>query len=164
LCARLATTGTSGSGCGRQRWSFFLQAEALDDALDAARADGQAALAELLGDDLGGGLGVEEAMANRLANGLLRTAVVARGPRRVVDEGGGASAGEGIAELEVALLAVAEGLGGRDGAQAQALAGQEHGELAGDVVVGRERQGAGGAQQLALLAVGVKHGGTPAAG
>ena len=137
-----------------------MQPVALDDALDAARADGQAGLGELLGDDLGGSVGVEEAVADGLANGFLGTAVVPAGAGGVVDQGGGAPQGEGGAELEVALFGVAEGPGGLAGAQAEALAGDEHGELAGDLVVGGERQGAGGAEQLAELAVESEHGGT----
>ncbi len=100
-------------------------------------------------------------MSNRLANGFVRTAVAAARPRRAVDQGGGALLGKGVAELEVALFAVAEDLGGLDGTQAQALAGDEHGQFAGDFVVGGERQGAARANQLAGLAVEVKHGSWP---
>ena len=139
-----------------------MQPVALDDALDAARADGQAGLGELLGDDLGGSVGVEEAVADGLANGFLGTAVVPAGAGGVVDQGGGAPQGEGGAELEVALFGVAEGPGGPGGAQAEALAGDEHGELAADLVVGVKRQGALRAEQSAELAVESEHGGTSA--
>jgi hypothetical protein len=168
VCALLATTARSGPGfawgVGLQRWSFFLYAEAFDDAFDAASADGQAALSELLGNDLGRSLGVKEAMPNRLANGFLRATVGPTGARRLVDQGSGTLLAKGVAELEVTLLAVVEDLGGFDGAQAKALASDEHGELAGDFVVGRQRQSAGWANQSALLAVEVKHGGTPEEG
>ena len=123
-----------------------MQAVALDDALDAARADGQAGLGELLCDDLGGGVGVEEAVPDGLADGLLGTTVVAAGSGGVVDQGGGALPGEGVAELEVALLGVAEGLGGLAGAKAKALTSDEHGELAGDFVVAGQGQSTGRAE------------------
>lgn len=100
-------------------------------------------------------------MSNRLANGLIRTTIGTAGPRLVVDQGRGTLLGKGVAELEVALFAVTEELGGLDGAEAKALARDEHGEFAGDFVVGREGQGPGRANQLALLTVEVKHGSTP---
>jgi hypothetical protein len=100
-------------------------------------------------------------MSHRLAHGFLRTPIDAAGPRLVVDQGRVALLGKGVAELEVALFGVTEELGGGDGTEAKALAGDEHGELAGDFVVGREGQGAGRANQLALLTVKVKHDSTP---
>ena len=76
-----------------------------------------------MGDDFGRSVGVEEAVPDGLTNGLLGAAVGAPGPRRVVDQGSGALVGKGIAELEVALLAVAEGTGSGDGAKAGSSTG-----------------------------------------
>ena len=117
-----------------------------------------------MGNDLGRSVGVKEAVPNGLADDFIGATVGPRGPRDVVDQGGGTLLAKGVAELEVALFAVAEGLGGLDGTQAKALAGDEHGEFAGDFVVGRRGQSAGWANQLALLAIKVKHGGTPEEG
>ena len=47
---------------------FFLKAELFDDTLHAPYADGPATLRELLGNDFGGGLRVEEAVPDDLAN------------------------------------------------------------------------------------------------
>jgi hypothetical protein len=82
----------------------------------------------------------------------------------VVDQAGGAPLGEGVAQLEVTLLAVIEGFSGGERAEAKALAGDEHDELAGDFVVGRQIQGAGRADQLTGFAVEVEHGSTPSEG
>jgi hypothetical protein len=133
----------------------------LDDALDAARADRRAGLTKPLGDNVRGSLGVEEAMPDRLADDFVGAAVVALGPSLEVDQGGGAVFGEGVAELEVALLAVAEHPGGLNGPQPKALAGDEHGEFTGDFIVGRDGQRAVRTDQLALLNVELEHGRTP---
>jgi hypothetical protein len=132
-----------------------------NDPFDAARTDRQTALAESLGNDLSRSRGVEKAMPNRLANGFIGTTIDATGTRLAVDQGSGALFGKGVTELEVALFAVAEDLGGLDGTKAKALADDEHGELAGDFVVRREGQVAGRANELVLFVVEVKHGGTP---
>jgi hypothetical protein len=164
LYTREATAGSGGSGWGRQRWSFFLQAELLDDAFDAAGADRQAGLAQSLSDDIGGGLGVEEAMPHPLADHFVGTAVVAFGAGLAVGQRGRAVLGEGVAQLEVALLAVAEGLGGFLGPQPQALAGNEHGEFAGDFVVGRHDEGVVRANQQSLRGIEAEHESTPGRG
>lgn len=92
-----------------------MQSKVGDDAPDAAGANGLANLAELLSDDLGGGFRVKKTLADDLADGLIGATVVRLGPGLVVDQGGNAVAGEGIFELEIALLAVAEGRRGGQG-------------------------------------------------
>ena len=131
-----------------------------DDAFDAAGTDGPAGLAEFLGDDIGGGVGVEEAVADDLADDFIGAAVEAFGAAFLAEQGGGAAVGERLAELEVALLAQAELACGGGGAEALALAFDEHREFAGDLVVGPEGAGAGGADEELLLEIGVEHGGT----
>jgi hypothetical protein len=132
-----------------------------DDAFDAAGADGPAGLTEFWGDDGRGGLGIEEAMANDLANDFVGAAGGTLGAAFVAVQGQGAAVGEGLAELEVALFAEAEFAGGLDGAKAFARAFEEHGEFAGDFVVGRHGQGAGGADELLEFEVEVSHGRAP---
>jgi hypothetical protein len=78
-------------------------------------------------------------MSNRLANGLVGTTIGAARSGRVVDQGSGTLIGKGVAELEVALLTVAEKVRRLLRAQAQALPGDEHGELASDLVVAGDR-------------------------
>ena len=130
-----------------------------DDAFGAPGAEGEAGLAELLGDDLGGGVGIEEAVADDLADGLVGAAGGALGAALAALQGGGAVGEEGAADLEVALFAEAELLGGSQGAEPLALAFDEHGEFAGDFVGGGDGEGAGGAGELLELGVEVKHGG-----
>jgi len=125
-----------------------LKAEIGDDAFDAAGAEGTAGLAELLGDDLGGGLGVEEAVADDLAHGLVGVAGGAFGAAAVVLQGRGAVGEEGAADLEVTLLAEAKLLGGGEGSESLALALDEHGEVAGDLVGGGDGERTGGADEL----------------
>jgi hypothetical protein len=134
-----------------------LKAVVGDDAFDAAATDDPAGLAELLGDDIGGGVGVEEAIANDLADDFVGTAVEAFGAAFLAFQGGGAAVGECLAELEVALLTEAELARGGGGAEALALAFDEHGEFAGDLVVGAEGEGAGGADEELTLEIDVEH-------
>lgn len=131
-----------------------------DDAFDAAGTDDPAGLAEFLGDDVGGGVGVEEAVADDLADDFVGAAVAAFGAAFLAEEGGAAAVGERLAELEVALLTEAELACGGGGAEALALAFDEHGEFAGDLVVGSEGEGAGGADGELLLEIDVEHGDT----
>src|SRR5216683_608209 len=155
---RPLTTTNGGSAVGPQRWSFFLKAVVSDDAFDAARTDDPAGLAELLGDDVGGGVGVEEAVADDLADDFVGAAVEAFGAAFLAEQGGGAAVGERLAELEVALFTEAELARGGGGAEALALAFDEHGEFAGDLVVWAEGEGAGGADEELLLQIDVEHG------
>src|SRR5216683_2622456 len=157
--SRPLTTTNGGSAVGPQRWSFFLKAVVSDDAFDAARTDDPAGLAELLGDDVGGGVGVEEAVADDLADDFVGAAVATFGAAFLAEQGGAAAVGERLAELEVALLREAELACGGGGAEALAFAFDEHGEFAGDLVVGAEGEGAGGADEEQLLEIDVEHGG-----
>jgi hypothetical protein len=141
-----------------------LKAEVGQDAFDAPRAEGPARLAELLGDDGGGRLRVEEAMADDLAHGFVGAAVGAFGAALLAGEGAGPAAEEVLAELEVALFAETELGGGLRGAESQALALNEHGELVGDLIIGGHGEGAGRADELLKLQVEVEHRWTSGAG
>jgi hypothetical protein len=66
-----------------------LQAVLLDDAFHAAGADGEVGLAEFLGDDRGGGVGVEEAVADDLPDNLRGADVVGFGSGFAAEEGRG---------------------------------------------------------------------------
>jgi hypothetical protein len=134
-----------------------LKAVVGDDAFDAAGTDDPAGLAELLGDDIGGGVRVEEAVADDLADDFVGTAVEAFGTAFLAEEGGGAAVGERLAELEVALFTEAELACGGGGAEALALAFDEHGEFAGDLVVGVEGERASSADEELTLEIDVEH-------
>jgi len=136
----------------------FLQAEMGNGAFDAAGADGPAGLAEFLGDDLGRGFGIEEAMANDLADDFVGAARGAFGSAFLAVQGQGAALAEGVAELEIALFAEAELACGSERPEALALAFDEHGEFAGDVVVVGDVQGSGVADKLLELEVELEHG------
>jgi len=56
-----------------------LKAILLDDAVHAPGADGEASLAELLGDDVDRGIGIEEALADDLALDLVGADIVVFG-------------------------------------------------------------------------------------
>ncbi len=55
--------------------------------LNASSADDEAGLAELLSDDIGRGIGVEEAMSNDLPHELIGTAVMGFGPTGMILQG-----------------------------------------------------------------------------
>ena len=62
-----------------------MKAVLLDDAVHAPGADREAGLAELLGDDVDRGVGIEEAMADDLALDLVGADIVGFGAAFVVD-------------------------------------------------------------------------------
>jgi hypothetical protein len=64
----------------------FLKAVLLKDADDTTGADGEAGLAELLCDDLNRGVGIEEAVADDLANDLVGADIVAFGAGLLAQE------------------------------------------------------------------------------
>lgn len=121
-----------------------MQAVVGEGATDAAGADRQAGLAELLGQDVRRGLGVEETQTNDLADDLGGTSGAGLGSAFTAVQSGAAVGEEGSAELAVTLFA--EAVFGRSGAGAEtfAFAFDEHEQLARDLVLGRDNQGAAG--------------------
>ncbi len=76
---------------GAQAWGgsdrvFFLKAVLLDDSDDTTSADRDTGLAKLLHDDFERGVGIEEAVANDLANDLVGADIVAFGAWFVAKE------------------------------------------------------------------------------
>jgi hypothetical protein len=149
--------GSGGSTVGWQRWSFFLKAEVGNDAFDAAGTDDPAGLAEFLGNDRGGSFGIEEAMANDLADDFVGTAVVAFWAAFMALQGQGAAVGESLSQLEIALFAETELLGGTERSEFLALAFQEHGEFAGDFIVVQDAERTLGPDELLELEIELKH-------
>jgi hypothetical protein len=141
-----------------------LKAKVADDPFDRARADGPAGLAEFLGDDRGGSVGVQEAMTNDLADKLVGASVVAFGATLLASEGQSAAAVEGVAELEIALLTQAELCGSPQGAKALALTFQEHGQFARDFIAVGNGEDTLVANELPELEIEVEHGNTSRGG
>ena len=119
-----------------------------DDPLHTADAEREVGLAQLLGNDLGGGLRVEETVAQDLAHGLVGAAVMGFGAGLLGVEGGSSALLEGVEDLIVALPAIAIFLGDAGDIGLQTLALHKHEEAAGDFVVGLNGQGAGWAGEF----------------
>ena len=85
-------------------------------------------MAEFLGDDRGGGVGVEEAVADDLPDNLRGADVVGFGSGFAAEEGRGPLITKELEQLKIALFADSVLLGGGDGAESFALALDEHEE------------------------------------
>ena len=97
-------------------------------------------------DDFGAGFGIQKAVTDHLADEFLGATIVGSGAAFGAEESGATFLQEEGAELEVTLPAKAEWGGGAVNALRAALALDEHGELAGDFIVGGKGQGADGAR------------------
>ncbi len=111
-----------------------------EDAADGAGADGHGALAKFLGDGLGGGVGVEEAVSNDLTDDFGGSAGGFLGTSRCAVKSGGSAFLKGVEELEVALFGKAVLTRGGGGSEAETLALDEHEEFVGDFVAGVESE------------------------
>ena len=128
-----------------------MQAVIGNDALNAALADREVRLAKFLGDDLGGGLGIQETVAQDLAHRLAGAAVVGFGAGLLGLESQQAAGLEGAQDLVIALAAIAVLLGECDDIAVQALTFEEHEEAPGEFVARRDGQGTGGAGDLVIF-------------
>jgi hypothetical protein len=72
-----------------------LKAELSDDAVDAALADGEAALTQLLGNNFRGGIAIEKTMPNDLADKFFGAAVVGLGTALLAQQAQGSLQHEG---------------------------------------------------------------------
>ena len=134
-----------------------MKAIGFDDAFDAARADGQTTLANLLSDHVGGRIGVEQPVAYDLAHDLVGPAVVGLGTPALAEEGDGPPFPIGVEDLVVALLGEAEFLGGPQRAEGFTFAFDEHGQPGGDLVPGRDLEAAPGTDDDAVAADELEH-------
>jgi hypothetical protein len=134
-----------------------LQAKLFDHALHAANADLPSALRELLRDHFGRRLGIEEPVPDRLAHHLGGSTIMRLGTALAGAQGPGAQFGEGGPQLKVALSAEAKLARGPRRPQPLALAFDEHGELAGDLIVLGHAQPAAGSDQGMLLELESRH-------
>jgi hypothetical protein len=122
-----------------------LQAILLDDADDTPSADREASLAELLRNDVDRGVGIEEAVADDLANEFVGADIVAFGAGLVALESCTSMFMIEFEQLKISLLAEAEFLSGPGGAEAFALAFNEHGQAGDDEIIGKNGELSGGA-------------------
>jgi hypothetical protein len=97
-------------------------------------------LAKLLPDHLDGGLGVQKEVANDLPLEFVGSAILGLGPTGLSDQGGGPSVTKGVADLKVTLAGESVLRGGLVRAESLALSFDEHEELSGDGVIGRDNQ------------------------
>lgn len=116
--------------------------------MDGTEAHREAGLAQLLGDDLHRGIGVQEAVAQDLADRLVGAAVVGFGTGFVGLESGQAALVVGGQQLVVTLAAIAVFLGDLGDVLLEALAFLEHEKAAGQSVAWGNGQGAGWADEL----------------
>ena len=135
-----------------------MQAVIGDDALDAAQTDLEVGLAQFLGDDLRGGIRIQKAIAQNLADGLIGAAVVGLGASLLRLEGGQAALLEGVEDLIVTLTAVAVFLGDGGDVVVQTLAFNEHEETGSQRVGAGDGQGAGGTSQLVSVRIELEKG------
>lgn len=125
-----------------------MQAVVGDHSLDTAQANGEVSLAQLLRDHVGGGLGVQEAIAQDLANGLVGTPIIGFGSGLLGLEGGETAALVGGENLIIALPAIAIFLSKGGDVSRQTLAFDEHEEAVSQFVGGFNGEAAGRAGEL----------------
>jgi hypothetical protein len=126
-----------------------LKAVLLDDADDTTNADREAGLTEFLRDDVDRGVGIEEAVADDLANDLVGADIVAFGAGLVALESCTSVFTVEFEQLKISLFAEVELLGGLGGAEPFALAFDEHGQSGDDEVVRENGELPGGADDAA---------------
>jgi hypothetical protein len=125
-----------------------LQAVIGDNALDGADADGVVGLAQLLRDDLGRSIRVQEQVAQDPTHGFIGPAIVGSGAGFLGLKSRKAALLEGVEQLIVALAAVAVLLGDGGDVLLEALAFQEHEKPASQRVFRGNGQSAGRAGEL----------------
>lgn len=125
-----------------------MQAVIGDDAFDAADADGELGLAKLLRYDLGRGVGIEKAMAQDLADGLIGAAIVGFWAGLFRFKGGQTAPQKGVANLVIALTAATIFLCDLGDVGCKAFAFHQHKEAAGKLVGGVDGEGASGTLDL----------------
>ena len=123
-----------------------MKAVLLDDADDTASTDWETGLAKLLCEDVERGVGIEEAVANDLANDLVGADIVAFGAWFVAKESWAALFTIEFEQLKISLFAEAELLGCLGGTDSLALAFDEHGEARDDEVIRKNGELPGGAE------------------
>src|SRR5437667_248242 len=130
---------------------FFLQAVIGDDPFDAALADAKRLLTEFLSDDLRGRLRIQEAAADDQTDDLMSAPVIGLGPWATEEQTLSAFFIKSVEDLVVTLAGQSIFLSGFGRAEAFALALDEHGQAATDLIVVRNEERAAGAREAELL-------------
>jgi len=126
-----------------------LQAVLLDDADNAPNTDLKAGLAQFLRDDIDGGVRIEKAVTDDLANDLVSADIVAFGTGLVALETHASMFTIEFEQLKISLFAEVKLRGGLGGAKPFALAFDEHGQAGDDEVIRKNRELSGGADDAA---------------
>jgi hypothetical protein len=126
-----------------------LQAILLDDTVHAPGADLEPGLAELLGDDVDRGVGIEKAVTDDLSFELVGADIVVFGAGFVALQSRASMLTIEFEQLKISLFAEAKLLSGFGGAEPFALALDEHGKAGDDEVVRQNRELSGGADDAA---------------
>ena len=122
-----------------------MKAVFLDDTDDTANADRETGLPKFLGDDVDRGIGVEKPVTDDLANDLVGADIVAFGAGLAALESCASLFMIKPEQLKISLFAQVELLGGLGGAEAFALAFDEHGQPGDDEVIRTNWELSGGA-------------------
>ena len=123
-----------------------MKAVLLDYADDTTSADRETGLAKFLCEDVERGVGIEEAVANDLANDLVGADIVAFGAWLIAKESWATLFTKEFEQLEISLFAEAELLGRVGGTGPLALAFDEHGEAGDDEVIRKDGELSGGSE------------------
>ena len=128
-----------------------MQAVIGDDPFDAALADGMILLADFLSDDGRGRIWIEEPAADDQAHDLIGAAVLRFRTPRLEEQALGALLAEIGQDLIIALAGEVIFLSGVGRAETFALAVDEHGEAATDLVIVRNAESASGTGETELF-------------
>ena len=128
-----------------------MQAVIGNDAFDAALADRLPLLADFLGDDGGGRIGVQETTADDQTDHLVGAAVIRFGTWALQEQTFGAFCIKGTQDLVIALAGEVVFESGFGRADPLALAFDEHGQAAADLVVFGDQEGAAGAREAEVF-------------
>ena len=129
---------------------FFLEAVIGDDSFDAALTNGMRLLADFLSDDGWGTIGIEETTADDHADDLIGAAVIGLGTWGLQEQALRAFRIESGQDLVIALAREIIFLSGFGWAESFALALDEHGQAAADLVVLGDPEGAARAGEAEL--------------
>ena len=120
-----------------------MQAVLLDDADDTPSTDWEAGLAELLRDEVDGDVGIEEAVADDLADDFVGADIVAFGAGLVALESCTSMFTIELEQLKISLFTEVELFSGLGGAKAFALPFDEHGQSGDDEIIGQNGEFSG---------------------
>jgi hypothetical protein len=122
----------------------------LNHAFDATGADGETGLAELLGDDIDRGVGIEEAVANDLSFDLVGADVVSFGAAFLSLKGDGSLILKQLEQLIISLSGEAVLCGDLGDATPFTFTFDEHEQARCELVIGGDEEFTGGTNDAAF--------------